>query len=312
LINEALLPGCGADTAIMINEFGEVGLDNLFVQTTSNEVVVLKSGCICCTIRTDLSAALLELLAIFSAAARPLRRILIETSGISDPLPILQTIASTPMLATRFRIGSVICAVDASDESSWSSHAEGLSQVTAADAIVMTKVDLVDAQTLDAAQAAVAAVNLLAERVPATATSLVTWLKCRETRSEEHRSFEMTGLLSSTGWPRPSSHRVRNIVIRAAAPASWPQFAVWLTRLVFLHGDKILRTKGLLFDPEREVWIGVHGVRRFFYPPVHLTLQSTPDFGTLLVFITEGLDPALIDKSYRQLVEAMKAGQTSP
>jgi hypothetical protein len=73
---------------------------------------------------------------------------------------------------------------------------------------------------------------------------------------------------------------------------------------VFLHGDRILRTKGVLFDAEREVWIGVHGVRRFFHPPVHLAFAKPPDCGACLVFITDHLDPALIERSYRQLARA--------
>src|ERR1700687_750299 len=91
LLNDTLSSGFGPGTAVIINEFGETGLDDLFVQSSANEILVLKSGCICCTIRSDLASTLLGRLQMFSAGATPLRRVLIETSGISDPLPILQT-----------------------------------------------------------------------------------------------------------------------------------------------------------------------------------------------------------------------------
>jgi G3E family GTPase len=103
-------------------------------------------------------------------------------------------------------------------------------------------------------------------------------------------------------------HVVSSIVLRAPSAPSWPRFAVWLTRLVFLHGDRILRVKGILFDPDRGTWIGIHGVRRFFHPPVHLTLNDPPDGGACLVFITKGLDPSLIERSYQNLLEAWASG----
>ncbi|MDB5954089.1 GTP-binding protein [Ramlibacter sp.] len=297
LLNHALLAGFGADTAVIVNEFGAVGLDQLFVQARSQETIVLKSGCVCCTVRSDLVTTLMQLVAA-RGAAPPLRRILIETSGISDPLPILQTLRSDFNLRTRFRVGSVVCTVGAADGTPWEQRAEGLAQVTAADAIVITKRDLVDDGTTRAVQSAVAGLNPLAHIVPAP--RLVGWLEQEETRGEGSQRVLQLPLLRRTLRARP--HGIRTVVIRAAAPVSWPQFAIWLTRLVFVHGDRILRTKGVLFDQERQLWIGVHGVRRFFHPPVHLALDAPPDCGACLVFITVRLDPALIESSYRRLV----------
>jgi G3E family GTPase len=297
LLNHALLAGFGADTAVIVNEFGDVGLDQLFVQTRSQETIVLKSGCVCCTIRSDLVTTLLALIAQ-RGAAPPFRRILIETSGITDPLPILQTLRSDFNLRTRFRAGSVVCTVGATDGAPWEHRAEGLAQITAADAVVITKRDLVDDDAAHAVESAVAGLNPLAHIVPAA--QLVGWLEHEEQRGDEPQRVLQMPLLRPTLRARP--HGIRSAVIRAAAPVSWPQFAIWLTRLVYVHGDRILRTKGVLFDRERELWIGVHGVRRFFHPPVHLTLPAPPDCGACLVFITERLDPALIENSYRRLV----------
>jgi G3E family GTPase len=294
---------------VIVNEFGDVGLDQLFVQTRSQETIVLKSGCVCCTIRTDLVSTLLQLIAM-RGAMQPFRRILIETSGISDPLPILQTLRSDFNLLTRFRVGSIVCTVGAADRTPWEERAEGLAQITAADAIVITKRDLVDDETALAVQTAIVALNPLAEIVPANGAQVVGWLEREEARGgDAQRALLLPRLPLATGTP---THGVRSTVIRAAAPASWSQFAIWLTRLVFLHGDRILRTKGLLFDRERQVWIGVHGVRRFFHPPVHLTLPTPPACGACLVFITECLDPALIESSYRRLVGDNAASSKSP
>jgi G3E family GTPase len=153
-------------------------------------------------------------------------------------------------------------------------------------------------ETAHALRSALAGLNPLADIVPAS--QLVGWLAHEEARGDGAQRVLQMPLLRPTLRARP--HGIRSTVIRAGAPASWPQFAIWLTRLAFVHGDRILRTKGVLFDRERQLWIGVHGVRRFFHPPVHLALPAPPACGACLVFITERLDPALIEASYRRLM----------
>jgi G3E family GTPase len=298
LLNAALLAGFGADTAVVVNEFGEIGLDQFAIQAHSEETLVLASGCVCCTVRSDLASALLHLLAM-RAKERPLARIVVETSGLAEPLPILQTLRSDFNLRTRFRAGSVACTVGATDDSTSRRRREALAQITAADGIVITKRDLAGPGRALAVQAEVAALNPLAQFVACSGAKFADWLVQRE-RGADVRADDTRIALP----PAPErAHGVRSIVIRAHSPPSWSHFAVWLTRLVFLHGDRILRTKGVLFDAEREAWIGVHGVGRFFHPPVHLSLPVAPSDGTCLVFITERLDPSLLEASYRRMQE---------
>ena len=300
LLNDALRAGLGPDTAVIVNEFGEVALDQLFIQTRSADTVVLQNGCVCCTIRSDLAATLMQLL-VLRPASKPFRRIVIETSGISDPLPILQTLRSDSGLAVRFRIGCVICTVPATDGGLVTRRVETLRQIAAADAIVITRRDLADREMALAAQAAAAALNPLACFLSRDSAELVHWLECWEQRdSDADRATPNWLQLPQSS--KHQAHGVSSTVIHAPAPASWPHFAVWLSRLVFLHGDRILRTKGVLYDPGRDVWIGVHGVRRFFHPPVHLDLPTPPRCGACLIFITEDLDPARIQRAYQSLV----------
>ena len=299
LLNEALCAGFGDGTAVVVNEFGDVGLDALFLRDTSQETVVLKNGCVCCTVRTDLAATLLHLLQARAGTA-PLQRIVIETSGIAEPLPILHTLQSDFNLVTRFRAGAVVCTVGASDVDATAARPEFVAQVTAADAIVVTKRDLAGADATAAAYAAIARMNPLADALPCTGRDFVAWLLQEETAP---RMLPRAHLPAK----RPDAsrvHGVQSIVIHGPAPTAWPQFAAWLTRLVFLHGDRILRTKGVVFDAGRQTWIGVHGVQRFFHPPVHLAPREAPSTGACLVFITDGLDPELIERAYRRLVDA--------
>ena len=281
LLNRALVAGFGAETAVVVNELGDVGLDRIFIQARSSETIVMKSGCVCCTLRGDLPATLLSLLAARDAAGTPLARIVIETSGISEPLPILLTLRSDFTLATRFRAGSIVCTVGATDDGEVGGRAEARAQASAADAIAISKRDLVPDASAGAAQAAATRLNPLAQILPATGDAFVRWLAAEEASSGlPPRAARMVPVAREPG--ARAHHDVASIVIREAALPSWSQFAVRLTRLVFLYGDRILRTKGVLFDPGRGVWIGIHGVKRYFHPPVHLAPPAEPLDGMCL------------------------------
>lgn len=300
LLNAALAAGFGAETAVVVNEFGDVGLDQLFVQGRSEETVVLKSGCVCCTLRSDLPSTLMGLLAA-GAGPAPFRRIVIETSGISEPLPILQTLRADFTLRARFRAGAVLCTVGATDDPATWARAEACAQITAADALVLTKRDLAGPAAADATRDALARFNPLADIFDAGGPEFAAWLGRHEATAGDPSGAARVPVLPYAR--RGVAHDVASIAIRDVAPPSWPQFAVWLTRLIHVHGDRILRTKGVLFDAERGTWIGIHGVKRFFHPPVHLELAAPPADGTSLVFITAGLDPAAIGASYRRMLD---------
>lgn len=288
--------GFGAETAIIVNEFGDIALDQMFIQERSEETVVLKSGCICCSIRTDLVSTLKQLAAMSDERPSPFKRIVIETSGISDPAPILITLRSDFNLLTRFHVGSTVCVVDAT--AACDQRAESMAQLAAADACVVTKWDLLGQPQPGDVEDSVRALNPTA--VILSADELASWFERKDTPSRDIAD-KLADLEPQVSAPA-SSHSIRSIVLRIASPQSWPNFAIWLSALVFQHGDKILRMKGLLLDQNRDAWIAVHGVRRFLHPPEHLQLIRPPMRGACLVFITENLDPVLIERSYRRWV----------
>lgn len=300
LLNRLLSMRAPSETAVLVNEFGDAALDQDFIQTASAEVLVLRNGCICCSIRSDLVETLMELADLRGRGEVPrFKRVVVETSGISDPLPILTTLQAEFTLLSRYRPGAVVCTVDAAVHAADGAlPPEGLTQLCAADAVVVTKRDLVADGAACAADKMVRALNPAARLLPSEGAELTEFLERRE-RGEDHGPHLDPAVAAPV--PRAASHGVRSLVLREASPPSWPSFAVWLTRLVFVHGDRLLRTKGILFDRERGVWVGVNGVRRFFHPPVHLTLDRSVD-EACIVFITRDLDPALIAHSYRRLV----------
>jgi len=262
----------------------------------SEETIVLKSGCICCSIRTDLVSTLKQLAAMSDERPSPFKRIVIETSGISDPAPILITLRSDFNLLTRFHVGSTVCVVDAT--AACDERAESMAQLAAGDACVVTKRDLLEQHRPGDVEDSIRALNPTA--VILSPDELASWFELKDAPSLDiaDRLADLEPRVSAPA----SSHSIRSIVLRVASPQSWPNFAVWLSALVFQHGDKILRMKGLLYDQDRGAWIAVHGVRRFLHPPEHLQLIRPPMHGACLVFITEKLDPALIARSYRHWV----------
>jgi G3E family GTPase len=300
LLNHALIStsGFGVDTAIVVNEFGDVALDQMFIQEQSDETLVLKSGCICCSIRSDLVATLTQLAEMSDAQKRPLKRVVIETSGISDPAPILTTLGSDFRLLTRFHVGAIVCAVDATHDGT--ARAEAVAQLAAADACIITKLDLAGEQEEDSVERRIRDLNPGA--VIITSNDFAAWIETRDTPSRDVASI-LAALEPRVATVRPG-HSVRSLVLRTASPASWPKFAIWLSTLIFVHGDRILRMKGLLYDDARDTWLAVHGVRRFMHPPAHLRLPEAPTREASLVFIVDGLDPGLIERSYRQWVLA--------
>src|SRR5438309_598680 len=145
LLNRLVRDPALAGTAVIINEFGEIGLDHLLVKSISDNMVLLQSGCLCCTLRGDLVTALENLLRDLDNGRVDFRRVILETTGLADPAPVLQTAMAHPYLVMRYRLDGVITVVDAvNGAATLDAHMESVKQVAVADRIVLTKTDLID------------------------------------------------------------------------------------------------------------------------------------------------------------------------
>ena len=184
---------------------------------------------------------------------------------------------------------------------------EALAQLAAADACIVTKLDLAEGLSEGSVERRIHRLNPGAASFRQAGSLLD-----RITRTPNRDIAEaLTSLKPQVSTLSPG-HSVRSLVLRTASPASWPKFAIWLSTLIFAHGDKILRMKGILYDEARDTWLAVHGVRRFLHPPEHLSLARAPTRDASLVFIVDGLDPALIERSYRQWVLDEPAPEPRP
>jgi G3E family GTPase len=298
-----------ADTAVLINEFGEVGLDHHLLERIDDTMVLLQSGCLCCTIRGELSAAIKELHSRRERGEVPrFRRLVVESTGLADPFPILSTVQADPVLRHHFRLGNVITTVDAVNGlGQLARRAESTKQVAVADRLVLTKTDLADAEATQA----------LAERLGRINPSAPLWRAAEGPIDTEallsHDLFATAGRsqaarrrfaaeLEPFGHQPATDRNRHDETIHAFALAfddglDWTRFGLWLTMLLNRHGERVLRVKGILNVADSPTPVAIHGVQHLVHPPVHMAAWPDRDRRSRLVFIVDGLDRALIERS---------------
>jgi len=319
-----------ADTLVLINEFGDVGLDHLFIEKVEGDMIVMSSGCVCCTIRGDLVSTLEDLLRRRdNGRIRPFARVVLETTGLADPAPILHTIMAHPYLVLRYRLDGVVALVDAvNGEATLDAHDEAVKQAAMADRLVITKTDLPDGEArlarLDDRLAKLnpGARRLIAAKGEANAAALLDcglydpsgkiprvaqWLGAvaAEDRDHEHdhahnHHHDHAGHRHA---PAADANRhddhIRAFCITGDAPLAPASFDMFLEFLRQLHGPRLLRVKGIVAladDPMRPVVI--HGVQHVFHPPHRLDAWPDADHRTRLVFIVKDLEARFVEQLY--------------
>jgi G3E family GTPase len=283
-----------AGTAVLINEFGDVGLDHHLVERIDETMVLLRSGCLCCTIRGDLARAIGDLHARRERGLVPaFERLVVESSGLADPLPILTTLKADPVLRHHFHAGAVITTVDAVNGlSQIGRHAESVRQIAAADRLVLTKADLVHAADVTNLLARVRHINPDAPMVDAADLDAGTLLD----HGSRVSGFRATASGDDGGL---STHvaGIRSFTVTLPQPIDWTSFGIWLTMLLNRHGDRVLRVKGILNLAGEAAPVAIHGVQHLVHNPVHMAGWPDADHSSRIVFIVDGIDPALVRRS---------------
>ena len=288
------------DTALLINEFGDVGIDHLLVQEVAPDTVLLPSGCVCCSIRGELKDALIGLMDRRARGEIPaFGRVILETTGLADPAPILATLGNDPHLRGRFHIGLVVTLVDASHAALQERlHPEWLAQVAAADRLLISKTDMVSDDAQQALRTRLQAINSAPILDAADIHSgdqllLGEGLRSAEPAQEVER-WQLHRVLST-----PARHGdVQVCCLTFEQPLDWIGFGVWLSMLLRCHGERILRVKGLLNVNTHQAPVVIHGVQHCLHAPVHLLAWPSEDRTSRLVFILRGLDPAQLRRSF--------------
>ncbi|HJU14888.1 MAG TPA: GTP-binding protein [Stellaceae bacterium] len=323
LLNHVLKQPDMAETAVIINEFGEIGLDHLLVESATDDVVLLNSGCLCCTVRSDIAETLLDLHGKRRKGTVPeFRRVVIETTGLADPAPILHTLMSDPLVAARYALDGVVTTVDAvNGEATLDRQPEALKQAAVADRLLLTKTDLAAAAASDALRARLAALNPTAPILPVAhgmadpsalfglglydpqkkSLEVQRWLR-DEAFAEEHDEHEHHDV-------NRHDDRIRAFCVTRDRPVSWAALSAWLDALAEMRGDDLLRMKAIVAIAERpDEPVVLHGVQHIFHPPVLLPEWPSADRRTRMVFITRDLPKEAIEKTLAAFEEAAGDG----
>ena len=308
LLNRLLVSSDMANAAVIINEFGDVSLDHLLVESGNDDIIELSSGCLCCTIRGELVETLERLLD--RSDANRLTSIVIETTGLADPVPVIKAVMAHPLLSQRLSLGSVVTLVDAvNGVATLDEYEEARKQVAVADQLLISKIDMATDTT--ALKSAIFQLN------PNIAPRNVADVSEAELVQQLNTGlFEMgdkTGTVQA--WFGENSHHhdhdhhhydqnrhgetTRSFSLVREKPIEHEALRAFLDLLAAQHGPKLLRVKGLIHvteHPEQPVLI--HGVQSIFHPPRVLDKWPSDERVTKIVFIADGLDESFIQRLF--------------
>jgi len=313
-------------TAVVMNEFGEISLDHQLLEETRGPLALLSGGCVCCQIVGSLAPTLKNLaMGRADGTLPPFERVIIETTGIADPAPVLDALLNDRWIAARFRMDGVVTTVDAMlGEQQLQDHPEALRQVAVADRLLITKTDLAAPQAVMALKARLtdlnpAAVQLVAvngQADPAALLNLglfdpaskhpdvVKWLA--------HQRYKpvKSGMLG--GKPQPSAphdNQIRSFGLTFETPLAWEGVSSALEMLLAFRAKQLLRMKAIVNLQGRDKPTVLHAVQHVFYPPAELAAwPEGDDRRSRFVFITDGLDEAFVQKLMQDFTQAAEAG----
>jgi G3E family GTPase len=276
------------ETAVIVNELGEIGIDNAILRRIDERTVLLSSGCLCCTLRGDLADELRDLVDRRAVGeVPPFTRVVVETSGLADPAPIVNTLLSEPLVRHQYELESVVATVDAQHGLRGK---ESIQQAAAADVLVVTKVDLADGAAVEAELRRLNPVADVVEAVSGEVDPDVLLGAGRSARGDSPQALPEPGHAHEDG--------VRAVSLTLDGPVDWLGFGVWLTMLLHARGRDILRVKGLL-DTGRDGPLLLNAVQHVVHTPEHLRAWPDDDRRSRLVFIGRGFEADELDRSLR-------------
>lgn len=302
LLNRVLTQPNMAGTLAIINEFGEIGLDHLLVEVSKERLALLDNGCVCCTVRDDLVSTLKQV-----AANRPVERVILETTGLADPAPILHAMMADPVLAARFRIAGVITTLDAvNGAATLETYAEARKQLAVADQVVLTKTDIADRGARHAAE------HWIGDLAPSARLYLADALD-PASLLEQHPSAWRDASDVVDALDRLSGHDhchadgcdhhhhagqtdIRTFAFVVDQPIEWAAFRQWLDYFAAIRGADLLRMKGLVGTtdaPDQPILL--HGVQHVLHAPKRLEAWPSCDRRTRLIFIVRNLSRETIE-----------------
>ena len=297
LLNRLLPQPAMAGTAVLVNEFGEIGIDHLLVEKLDDTTMLLPSGCLCCSVRGDLARALADL--VPRVQAGEVRRVVVETTGLADPAPVVQALLADVMLARHYRMDGIVTVVDAVHGlASLVGHEEAVRQVAMADRIVLSKTDL--AHPADALMDRITTLNPGAPVVVADRGEIdpAAILECG-LFDADGKIAEVREWLNDAAWGKGGAHdgSIHSFCLTYDKPLHWSGIGMCLEMLIGTRGENLLRVKGILNLVGQDRPVAIHGVQHMFHEPVLLPAWPPGDPRTSrIVFITRDLSRETVEQ----------------
>ena len=319
LLNHLLGQEGMADTAVLINEFGEIGLDHLLVQEITEGVVLLSSGCICCTVQGELVDSRRELyLNRIHGEIPDFDRVVIETTGLADPAPVIGALVRDPMFKEWYRLEGIVTTVDAVHGSGQlDTHEEAVKQAAVADRLVLTKTDLAEAAQTDALRRRLRELNAAAPIIEAAfgevdadvlldaglfnartrSVDVQRWLNAEiyehaDDHAHDHRH-------DSADLNRHDDH-ISTFCVTIDEPVDWRLFNRWMDAVIDRYGAGLLRVKGIVTAKRQKRPIAIHSVQHIRHQPVTLPSWPDGDKRTRVVFITRDVDRGDVERMWAE------------
>jgi G3E family GTPase len=311
LINRLLKRPDMNKVAVIVNELGEQSIDHDLVEVSSEQMMLLNNGCLCCVLRGDLQQTLRDMFVKRrTGEIIDFERVVIETTGLADPAPVMQTLMTDTMLQAQYRLDCVVTLVDAvNGVGQLDTMQEAVKQAALADRIVITKSDLSNEEAIGNLEARLRELNPQAPMKRAVdgeielAFLINVGLTHAKSRLEDVERWMGAEVPDEHGHVHRHDSSVRSFCLRYDKPFTWSTFSQCLEVLTALRGPDLLRVKGLVNVADRKGPLVVQGVQHLFHPPIELAGWPSDDHATRIVFITRGIE--------RPVVEGLFAAITS-
>ena len=302
---------------ILINEFGEIGIDSDLVTNVSDDSVIeMSSGCLCCTIRSDITDTLSMALQKFSKNGIPFfKKVIIETTGLADPAPIIHTLMSDPIISTQFDLWGVIATVDAvNGNETIDRQIEAVKQIAMADTILVTKTDLVDQHSLEKLKKRLEIFNPAADQIivkngiadfqsllnqgfynlKSKSLEAQNWLRAEAYNKDQHHAHTHDDI-------NRHDAEIKAFCLKIDEPILNGALDIWLRALQMFRGDDLLRLKGIINIAGKSEPMIIHGAQHILHPSIFLQKWPSEDRRSRIVFITRNIDPSELFASIQNL-----------
>ncbi|MEL7297092.1 MAG: GTP-binding protein [Pseudomonadota bacterium] len=333
ILNQLVQQPDFSKTLVLINEFGEIGLDHdLMVRSQDDVVVEMASGCLCCTIRGDLAKTLRDAPGRFARGGKLwFDRVLIETTGLADPAPIMHTLMTDEAISERYQLNSIITTVDAvNGGDTLDMQFESVKQAAVADRLIITKTDLTDSRTVSDLQARLLELNPRAVQITVGTDDIdPTALFESAIYDPATKSLDVAAWLKTEAYPPAHSHDhihhhdhhdhahhhdvnrhdelIKAVCLTIDEPIPGAAFDAWLSALLVFRGADLLRVKGIVNIAESDKPMVFHGVQHIFHPPLILDAWPSDDRRSRIVFITRGIDENLLRSTLKTFADVKGA-----